>query len=42
MQKKESIETDTHNQEKGEDSERNTVTVGKTKCKQYSNESTPT
>jgi hypothetical protein len=36
------METDIHNQKTGKDSERNTVNVGKTKCKQYSNETTPT
>jgi hypothetical protein len=36
------METDTHNQETGGDSERSIVSVGKTKCKQYFNESTPT
>jgi len=36
MQRKKSIKTNTHNQETDEDSDRNIVSVGKTKCKQLS------
>jgi hypothetical protein len=34
MQRKKSMKTDTHNQETDEDSDRNIVSVGKTKSKQ--------